>query len=283
LRRRAAILLAALLFPLAAVAQPAPAQVDVCFTPAQHCQPRIVEAINAARSEIEVQAYGFTSVPILGALAAAKQRGVDVQVILDKSNLTAQYSGAVYVAHTGIPIWIDNRPAIAHNKTIIIDKRLVIGGSYNYSSSAETRNAENVLFLESPTVAAEFLANWESRRQASMPFSAPRGGQPGLGTTFVLAGIATGRPDDAGGVPDAEKCRLIEQDIAAYLATGHPCACPYSLMRNGSRCDDWSAWSKRTTGSEPRCYLSDFDRPAAPRVSVRVTPRMPPCGRADGQ
>jgi len=42
LRRRAAILLAALLFPLAAVAQPAPAQVDVCFTPAQHCQPRIV-------------------------------------------------------------------------------------------------------------------------------------------------------------------------------------------------------------------------------------------------
>ena len=176
MRRRAAIILAALLFPLSAVAQPAPAQVDVCFTPAQHCQPRIVEAINTARNEIEVQAYYFTSVPILGALAAAKQRGVNVQVILDKANITAQYSGASYVAHVGIPVWIDNRPAIAHNKTIIIDRRLVIGGSYNYTASAETRNAENVLFLESPTLAAEFLANWQSRRQASMPFSAPLGG-----------------------------------------------------------------------------------------------------------
>jgi phosphatidylserine/phosphatidylglycerophosphate/cardiolipin synthase-like enzyme len=274
-----AVILAALLFPLAAVAQPAPAQVDVCFTPAQRCQPRIVEAINAARSEIRVQAYGFTAVPILGALAAAKQRGVDVQVILDKSNLSPRYSGAVYVARVGVPVWIDNRPAIAHNKTIIIDRRLVIGGSYNYSPSAETRNAENVLFVESPTLVAEFLANWESRRQASMPLSAPQGDQPGPGTTLMLAGVAPGRADAVGRVPDVEKCRLIEQDIAAYLATGHPCACPYSLMRNGRRCDEWSAWSKRNGGSEPRCYLSDFDIPAAPHVSVGP----PPCERAAGK
>ncbi len=105
----------------------------------------------------------------------------------------------------------------------------------------------------------------------------------GLLTVIMLAGIVTGRADDAGRVPDTEKCRLIEQDIAAYLATGHPCACPYSLMRNGGPCDDRSAWSK-LNGSEPRCYFSDFDRPAAPHVSVRITRRTPPpCERPDGK
>jgi hypothetical protein len=98
---------------------------------------------------------------------------------------------------------------------------------------------------------------------------------------LTLAGIATGHADDAGGMPDAEKCRHIGEDIAAYLATGHPCACPYSLMRNHrDLCGDRSAWSK-PNGSEPHCYLSDFDTPPAPHVSVRVTLRTPPpCGQA---
>ena len=178
MRAQPAFILAAIILSFRAAAQPVPAQVDVCFTPAEQCQPRIVEAINAARSEIRVQAYSFTAAPIVGALSAAKRRGVDVRVILDKSNdrngELARYSGAVYVAHAGIPIWIDNHPAIAHNKLIIIDRRLVIGGSYNYSASAESRDAENVTFIESAELAARFLVNWESRHQASRSFSAPR-------------------------------------------------------------------------------------------------------------
>jgi phosphatidylserine/phosphatidylglycerophosphate/cardiolipin synthase-like enzyme len=54
---------------------------------------------------------------------------------------------------TGIPVWIDYEPAIAHNKVIIIDGRLVIGGSYNYTAAAQKRNAENVTFMESEELA----------------------------------------------------------------------------------------------------------------------------------
>ena len=173
---------------------PTEATVSACFVPEQVCVDSVVAAISAAGSSIRVQAYGFTSAPILSALAAAKRRGLDVQVILDKSNdrtshddaegagdevaprrgARNRYSGATYMANAGVPVFIDYQPAIAHNKVIIIDQRLVIGGSYNYTSSAERRNAENVTFIDSPEVAGWYLRNWMSRKEASRIFSIPR-------------------------------------------------------------------------------------------------------------
>jgi phosphatidylserine/phosphatidylglycerophosphate/cardiolipin synthase-like enzyme len=149
----------------------APADVAVCFTPAEHCEQQIVAAIDAAHSSIRVQAYGFTSFPIIHALQRAAERGVEVLAILDKVN-EKRYSGATLLEAAGIPVWIDYEPAIAHNKIMIVDGHLTIGGSFNYTASAEKRNAENVTFTESEAVAAQFLANWERRLKASREFDA---------------------------------------------------------------------------------------------------------------
>jgi phosphatidylserine/phosphatidylglycerophosphate/cardiolipin synthase-like enzyme len=167
---------------------PVQASVTACFVPAEVCVDSIVAAISAAKTAIRVQAYGFTSAPIISALAAAKRRGIDVQVILDKSNdrtgeyrasteeerpPRGRYSGATYMANAGVPVFIDIQPAIAHNKLIIIDGHLVIGGSYNYTQAAEHRNAENVTFIDSPEVAGWYLANWQARKEVSRPYMAP--------------------------------------------------------------------------------------------------------------
>lgn len=146
--------------------------VSVCFVPAQVCVDQVVAAIASAKTSIHMQAYGFTSPPILQALVQAKQRGVEVLVILDKINTKPRYSGTTFVTHGGIPVWIDTTVAIAHNKLIIIDSNLVIGGSYNYTASAEKRNAENVTFIESAANAALFEQNWQSRKAISTPYTA---------------------------------------------------------------------------------------------------------------
>ena len=109
-----------------------------------------VSILDRAQSQIRLQAYGFTSSPILDALVSAKKRGVDVVVILDKSDERASSaSGAEFVAQAGIPVLIDYRPAIAHNKVIIVDKHLVVTGSYNFTAAAEHRNTENVTIIDS--------------------------------------------------------------------------------------------------------------------------------------
>ena len=53
--------------------------------------------------------------------------------------------------------------------------------------------------------------------------------------------------------------QIVRESRSAYYATGHPCACPDDLARNGSRCGGRSAYS-RPGGAEPKCYASEVSK-----------------------
>lgn len=160
------ILILILLFPISSYA--IEANVLPCFTPGQRCDSLIINAIDNAQRTIEVQAYQLTSTPISSALAKANRRGVKVRIILDKSQYRHNgYSSAVYFMNQHIPVWIDRKPAIAHNKVMIIDNDIVITGSYNFSKSAQYRNAENILIIKSDVVARDYKDNFVKRLSVS--------------------------------------------------------------------------------------------------------------------
>ena len=144
--------------------------VKVCFTPVSQCTPGIVDAINSAKSSIFVQAYSFTSAPIANALVEAKARGVDVQVVLDKSQPTAKGSQLNTLLGAHIPVSIDQLSGIAHNKVMIIDDAYVLTGSFNFTNAADTRNAENILLLQDPELAKLYKTNWKAREKLSRPY-----------------------------------------------------------------------------------------------------------------
>lgn len=158
----------ACLSPASAAWAICPAQIqEVCFTPGGRCTDLIVSAISQARSEVLVQAYSFTSTPIAKALVDAKKRGVTVLAVIDKSQRTERYSEVDFLAHAGIPTWIDSQVAIAHNKVMVIDRERVITGSFNFTKAAQEKNAENVALLCDAPTASKFRANWERRRDQS--------------------------------------------------------------------------------------------------------------------
>jgi phosphatidylserine/phosphatidylglycerophosphate/cardiolipin synthase-like enzyme len=103
----------------------------------------------------------LTSAPIASALKAARDRGVDVRVILDKSQRTERYSGLTYLQHAGVPVWVDAAHAIAHNKVMVIDGDTVLTGSFNFTKAAESSNAENILRIRDAGLADAYRANWE--------------------------------------------------------------------------------------------------------------------------
>jgi phosphatidylserine/phosphatidylglycerophosphate/cardiolipin synthase-like enzyme len=162
--------LCAALFPGEEAAPVDGVNAHVYFSPNGGCTEAIVREIEAAKQSIRVQAYSFTSKPISAALKTAKERGVGVEVILDASQRTEKYSGADFIAHAGIPVLIDEKPAIAHSKVMIIDGSTVITGSFNFTSSAETRNVENLLVLRSTELAQRYLTNWLERQKASVSY-----------------------------------------------------------------------------------------------------------------
>jgi phospholipase D len=58
--------------------------------------------------------------------------------------MASRSGSAAALASAGVPVWIDSPSGIAHNKFMIVDDDLVIGGSFNYTAAARARNAENV-------------------------------------------------------------------------------------------------------------------------------------------
>lgn len=143
----------------------------VCFTPGQDCEGLIVTEIKHAQKTILMQAYSFTSPPIAKALMEAKDRGVDVRAILDKSQRTERYTGATFLKHAGIPVVIDEKPAIAHSKIFIFDQHAVLTGSFNFTKAAQQKNAENLLVIDGDTrLVQAYTQNWKSRWDVSVAY-----------------------------------------------------------------------------------------------------------------
>jgi phospholipase D len=141
-----------LILPVSSVASGA--AVAVCFTPEEDCAAFAVRAINNAEREILVGAYGLTTGSgIVEALVRAKERGVDVRLIADKTTPCERASGIQPLAAAGVPIWIDDQVRVAHAKTMVIDGAVTLTGSMNWTSGA-VANWEDLNLVSSSTVAA---------------------------------------------------------------------------------------------------------------------------------
>ncbi len=134
---------------------------EVYFSPGEGAQDAILSVLARAQTEILVQAYSFTNRQLAQAIVDAKMRGVRVTVILDKSQVIQRHSVADFLADQGVATYIDSTHAIAHNKVMVIDRGIVITGSYNFTQAAENANAENLLILSSNELTDSYRFNWE--------------------------------------------------------------------------------------------------------------------------
>lgn len=147
-----------------------PPAIAVYHSPKGGCTEAVVKEVQKARKEVLMQAYSFTSKPIAEALIEAKKRGVHVEVLLDKSNEHETYTELGFLKEHSITPSIDAQHAIAHNKVMIIDRKVVITGSFNFTHQAEIENAENLLIIKGhPELAnsyhLSFLAHKEHSQQ----------------------------------------------------------------------------------------------------------------------
>ena len=130
-----------------------------------------MKSIYEAKKQILVEAYSFTSEPIAIALIEAEKRGVDVEVILDKSQEQARGTEADLISENRIPTYIDAAYRIAHDKVMVIDGSRVITGSFNFTKSAEDFNAENLLIISNdPPLADQYTQSWNKHLAQSHPF-----------------------------------------------------------------------------------------------------------------
>ncbi|MBX9697037.1 MAG: phospholipase D family protein [Alphaproteobacteria bacterium] len=143
------------------------AHISVCLTPGQNCTSLIERSIVDARKSVFIHAYSFTSEPIANALLRAKEKGVDVIILVDRSQMKDKHTKVWQLKAQGIKVLVDFLPGIAHNKVMIIDDKRVITGSFNWTNAAQFRNAENILMIDDPKTVAFYKSNWLKRFESA--------------------------------------------------------------------------------------------------------------------
>jgi phosphatidylserine/phosphatidylglycerophosphate/cardiolipin synthase-like enzyme len=142
------------------------------FSPHQDeegCEAAVIAELAKAHKSVYVRAYSFTSEPIATALIDAHKRGVLVELVLDPTNAPgSKTSQGDRCHHAGIPIVVDHKHAISHNKVMIIDGKVVLNGSFNFTGAAEHHNAENLLVIRDADVAAKYKADYDVHQAHSV-------------------------------------------------------------------------------------------------------------------
>lgn len=147
-----------------------PMDIRVYFSPNGGCLRAIVQEINRAKKNIKILAYRFTSRIMIRALAKARQRGVEIEAVLDGERTRDRFSRHEDLKKAGVELYLDYSVKHMHDKVMMFDSTTVITGSYNFTTLAERGNSENILVIRSPYIYRRYLSHFHQRKIKSRRF-----------------------------------------------------------------------------------------------------------------
>jgi phosphatidylserine/phosphatidylglycerophosphate/cardiolipin synthase-like enzyme len=156
----------------------------VIFSPKGGASKELARLIKAAKKEVVVAVYAFSSKYLGQALAGALKRGVKIRVLLDSDNARKSYSIDEWLVGEGIEVrLIELERGSLHHKFILIDAKLLITGSYNYTNESEFRNCEAAIFTNHKGLIHAFATEFERLWLQGAPAV--------VSTTVVAASVAS--------------------------------------------------------------------------------------------
>lgn len=143
-------------------------RIEIYFSPDDGVANPVLEILNGAEKSIYFMAFSFTTDEFGEAIREKAENGLTVAGVMEeeqvKSNVGTEYD---LFKQANLDVFIDGIEGQMHHKTMIIDERIVITGSYNFSRSAETRNDENLIVIYNEQIADYFLQEFQRVYQQS--------------------------------------------------------------------------------------------------------------------
>lgn len=136
-------------------------ELDLYFSPEDKPRDQVLRVLGEAEEEIRFMAFSFTDEAIGTEMIEADGRGVEVSGVIE--TFQAEGTGSQYtrLRRNRLDVKRDGNGGVMHHKVIIIDREIVIMGSYNFTASAYRDNDETLVIIKDAGVAAEFLAEYE--------------------------------------------------------------------------------------------------------------------------
>lgn len=159
------------------------------FSPKGGTSKELARLIKAAKKEIVVAAYAFSSKYLGQALSAALKRGVKIRVLLDGDNARKSYSIDEWLVGEGIDVrFIEIKRGSLHHKFMLIDGKILMAGSYNFTNESEFRNHEAAIFTNHKGLIQAFTTEFERLWSQYAPAESPAQPSSDAGATEPLQG-----------------------------------------------------------------------------------------------
>jgi phosphatidylserine/phosphatidylglycerophosphate/cardiolipin synthase-like enzyme len=137
-------------------------QIAVIFTSEDPAlEKAIIPIVKSAKKSIRFLAFSFTDYPLADAMSQRAQAGVDVAGVFEKTGSETEASELKTLICRKIPVRQDGNPSFLHDKVIVVDERIVITGSLNFSTNAEESNDENVIIIDNAEIARLYMQEFE--------------------------------------------------------------------------------------------------------------------------
>jgi mitochondrial cardiolipin hydrolase len=132
------------------------------FSPGEDCRRQLLDLLVSARESIDISVFTISDDRLTDAIYAAHQRKINVRVITDNDKARDEGSDIFYLIDKGIDIRMDNTENHMHHKFAVIDKKVLVNGSFNWTRSASDYNQENILVTDEPKLVSAYLNEFES-------------------------------------------------------------------------------------------------------------------------
>ena len=142
-------------------------RVDVLFSPDDLVVDRLSVLLEGAQQSIYFLAYSFGSNDLGNIIREKAAQGVVVGGVLESDQVSSEQANPNQVEElnlfrqAGLDIRLDGNAEIMNHKIMIIDGRIVVMGSYDFTNRAETENDENVLIIYDEKIAQKFMEEFQ--------------------------------------------------------------------------------------------------------------------------
>ncbi len=122
---------------------------------------KIIDLIRNAEESVKVASFTFTHESIADELIKADARGVNATIITETRQRNVMGSQYQRVKGFGLNIKLDGNKYNMHHKFIIIDGKIVITGSPNYTLGGFNKNDENFLIIYDENLALKYVGEFD--------------------------------------------------------------------------------------------------------------------------
>ncbi|CAG5117662.1 unnamed protein product [Candidula unifasciata] len=110
---------------------------------------------------MDVCVYIITCKDLADILSRLFRRGVKIRIISDSEQLRSSGSQIWSLRKEGIPVRTNPSSYLMHHKFVVIDEKVLINGSFNWTAQAITGNQENVIITDDDAVSSLFVAEFQ--------------------------------------------------------------------------------------------------------------------------